>query len=71
MENKGLSHFPSDENKELKLIAEICCSVIKSLITDSMAWSHNVEVVFAHAPRMFVWLLDFMEEVLAHIFRSL
>ena len=36
-ENKGLSHFPSDENKGLKLIAEIHCSVIKSLITDSMA----------------------------------
>ena len=36
-ENKGLSHFPSDENKGLKSIAEIHCSVIKSLITDSMA----------------------------------
>ena len=36
-ENKGLSHFPSNENKGLKLIAEIRCSVIKSLITDSMA----------------------------------
>ena len=36
-ENKGLSYFPSDENKGLKSIAEICCSVIKSLITDSMA----------------------------------
>ena len=36
-ENKGLSHFPSDENKGLKSIAEIRCSVIKSLITDSMA----------------------------------
>ena len=36
-ENKGLSHFPRDENKGLKLIAEIRCSVIKSLITDSMA----------------------------------
>ena len=58
-ENKGLSYFPSDENKGLKSIAEIRCSVIKSLITDSMAcWSHNVEVVLAHAPRVFVWLLD-------------
>ena len=36
-ENKGLSHFHSDENKGLKSIAEIRCSVIKSLITDSMA----------------------------------
>ena len=36
-ENKGLSYFPSDENKGLKSIAEIRCSVIKSLITDSMA----------------------------------
>ena len=31
-ENVGLSHFSSDENK----IAEIRCSVIKPLITDSM-----------------------------------
>ena len=31
MENKGLSRFPRDENKELKSIAEIRCSVIKSL----------------------------------------
>ena len=37
MENKGLSHFSSDENKGLQSIAEIRCSVIKSLITDSMA----------------------------------
>ena len=37
VENKGLGHFPSDENKGLKSIAEIRCSVIKSLITDSMA----------------------------------
>ena len=37
VENKGLCYFPSDENKGLKSIAEICCSVIKSLITDSMA----------------------------------
>ena len=36
-ENKGLSYFPSDKNKGLKSIAEIRCSVIKSLITDSMA----------------------------------
>ena len=36
-ENKGLSHFFSDENKGLKSIAEIRCSVIKSLITHSMA----------------------------------
>ena len=36
-ENKGLSYFPSDENKGLKSIAEIRCSVIKSLITGSMA----------------------------------
>ena len=36
-ENKGLGYFPSDENKGLKSIAEIRCSVIKSLITDSMA----------------------------------
>ena len=32
-----ISYFPSDENKRLKSIAEIRCSVIKSLITDSMA----------------------------------
>ena len=32
-ENKG----PSDENKGLKSIAEIRCSVIKLFITDSMA----------------------------------
>ena len=36
-ENKGLSYFSSDENKRLKSIAEIRCSVIKSLITGSMA----------------------------------
>ena len=36
-ENKGLRYFPSDENKGLKSIAEIRCSAIKSLITDSMA----------------------------------
>ena len=36
-ENKGRSYFPSDENIGLKLIAEIRCSVIKSLVTDSMA----------------------------------
>ena len=36
-ENKGLTHFSSDENKGLKSIAEICYSVIKPLITDSMA----------------------------------
>ncbi len=36
-ENKGLGYFSSDENKGLKSIAEIRCSVIKSLITDSMA----------------------------------
>ena len=37
VENKGLSYFPSNENKGLKSIAKIRCSVIKSLITDSMA----------------------------------
>ena len=31
MENKGLSHFSSNENKGLKSIAEIRCSVIKPL----------------------------------------
>ena len=31
------SYFPSDENKGLKSITEIRCSVIKSLIIDSMA----------------------------------
>ena len=36
-ENKGLGYFSSDENKGLKSIAEIRCSVIKSLITGSMA----------------------------------
>ena len=36
-ENKGLSYFFSDEIKGLKSIAEISCSVIKSLITGSMA----------------------------------
>ena len=36
-ENKGLSHFSSNKNKGLKSIAEIRCSVIKSLVTDSMA----------------------------------
>ena len=35
-ENVGLSHFSSDENKGSQSIAEICCSVIKPLITDSM-----------------------------------
>ena len=35
-ENKGFNHFPSDENKGLKSIAEIRCSVIKPLITDSI-----------------------------------
>ena len=62
MENKGLSHFFSDEIKGLQSIAEICSSVIKPLITDSMLsidWSHNVEVIFAHAPQAFIWLLDF------------
>ena len=34
--NKDLSHFPSND-KGLKSIAEIRCSVIKSLITDNMA----------------------------------
>ena len=47
-ENLGLSHFYSDENKGSR--SEIRCSVIKSLITDSIAsislWSHNVEAVF-------------------------
>ena len=37
VENVGLSHFSSDENKGSQLIAEIRCSVIKPLITDSMA----------------------------------
>ena len=37
MENKGLSHFSSNENKGLQSIAEIRCSVIKPPITDSMA----------------------------------
>ena len=36
-ENIGLSDFSNDENKGLKSIAEIRCSVIKPLITDSMA----------------------------------
>ena len=36
-ENKGLGYFSSDENKGLKSIAEIRCSVIKSLITGSIA----------------------------------
>ena len=36
MENKGLSHFSSNENKGFQSIAEICYSVIKPLITDSM-----------------------------------
>ena len=36
-ENKGLSHFSTDENKGLKSIAEIRCSVIQPLIIDSMA----------------------------------
>ena len=36
-ENVGLSHFSSDENKGSQSIAEIRCSVIKPLITDSMA----------------------------------
>ena len=38
-ENVGLSHFSSDENKGLQpfaTIAEIRCSVIKPLNTDSM-----------------------------------
>ena len=37
VENVGLSHFSSDENIGLQSIAEIHCSVIKPLITDSMA----------------------------------
>ena len=36
-ENKGLSHFSSNENEGLQSIAEIRCPVIKPLITDSMA----------------------------------
>ena len=36
-ENIGLSHFSSDENKGLQLIAEIRCSALKPLITDGMA----------------------------------
>ena len=36
VENVGFSHFSSDENKGLQSIAEIHCSVIKPLITDSM-----------------------------------
>ena len=36
-ENVGLSHFSSDENKGSQSIAEIRCSVIKLLATDSMA----------------------------------
>ena len=35
-ENVGLSHFSSDENKGLQLIAEIRCSALKSLITGGM-----------------------------------
>ena len=52
----------SDENKGLKSIAKIRCSVIKSFIADSMASirlvTYNVEVVFEHAPQAFVWLLN-------------
>ena len=36
-ENVGLGHFYSDENIGSQSIAEICCSVIKPFITDSMA----------------------------------
>ena len=35
--NVELSHFSSDKNKGSQSIAEIRCSVIKPLITDSMA----------------------------------
>ena len=37
MENVGLSYFSSDENKGSQSTGEIRCSVIKPLITDSMA----------------------------------
>ena len=60
-ENKGFSHFSSDENKGLKSIAEIRCSALKPLITDGMASIRlvpHVEATFTHAPRAFVWLLD-------------
>ena len=62
-ENKGLTHFSSDENKGLQSIAEIRCSVIKPLITDNLASirpATNVEVVPAHAPQAFVWLFKHM-----------
>ena len=36
-ENKELSDFSRDENKGLKSIVEIRCSVIKTLFADSMA----------------------------------
>ena len=53
-ENKGLSHFSSDENKGLESIAEIRCSVMQPLITDGMYGVNKtgLEVVFTHAPRM-------------------
>ena len=44
MENVGLSHFCSDENKGLQSIAEICCSVYNHLLQTVCA--HNVEAVF-------------------------
>ena len=72
VENKGLSYFSSDENKGLKSIAEIRCSVIKSLITDSMVSIRLVTLMLRSFPHMHhgrsYGFSIFMEEVLAHTY---
>ena len=71
VENIGLSHFSSNENKVLKSIAEIRCSVIKPLITHSKT-GHIMLNSFSHMHHGNSYGFSiFMEEVLAHIFQSL
>ena len=76
VENKGFSHFPSDENKGLKSIAEICTLLsykityyrwygvnkIGHIMLNSFSHMHH-----EHSNGFSI----FMEEVLAHIFQSL
>ena len=62
-ENVGLSHFSSDENKGSQSIAEIA-TLLSYITTYYRQYGINktghimLKPFFAHAPRMFVWLLD-------------
>ena len=69
-ENKGLSYFSSDENKGLKSIAEIRCSVYyRQYGVNKMGHIMLRSFWHMHHERLYGFSI-FMEEVLAHIFQN-